>query len=72
MTRHVAPLYKGHCFPPVTISHDVWLYLQLSLSFRDVEELLAEWGVGVRYETARPWCLKFGQTYANELRPAQK
>jgi putative transposase len=33
-----------------------------------VEELLAQRGVGVTYETVRQWCLKFGQRYANELR----
>ncbi len=38
------------------------------LSYRDVEELLAERGVILTYETVRQWCLKFGQTYANELR----
>jgi putative transposase len=50
------------------ISHAVWLYFRFSLSFRDVEELLAQRGIVVSYETVRQWCLKFGQTYANELR----
>jgi putative transposase len=50
------------------ISHTVWLYFRFSLSFRDVEELLAQRGIVVTYETVRQWCLKFGQTYANELR----
>jgi putative transposase len=59
---------KGFRFPPEIISHAVWLYFRFSLSFRDVEELLAQRGVVVSYETVRQWCLKFGQTYANELR----
>ena len=46
----------------------MWLYFRFSLSFRDVEELLAQRGIVVTYETVRQWCLKFGQTYANELR----
>jgi putative transposase len=46
----------------------VWLYFRFSLSFRDVEELLAQRGIVVISETVRQWCLKFGQTYANELR----
>jgi putative transposase len=50
------------------ISHAVWLYFRFSLSFRDVEELLAQRRIVVTYETVRQWCLKFGQTYANELR----
>jgi transposase-like protein len=55
-------------FPPEMISHAVWLSFRFSLSFRDVEELLAQRGIVVTYETVRQWCLKFGQTYANELR----
>jgi putative transposase len=69
MKKHISVLpYKGFRFPPEIISHAVWLYFRFSLSFRDVEELLAQRGVVVTYETVRQWCLKFGQTYANELR----
>jgi putative transposase len=62
------PDYKGYRFPPAIISHAVWLYFRFSLIFRDVEELLAQRGIVVTYETVRQWCLTFGQTYANELR----
>ena len=62
------PTYTGHRFPPEIISHAVWLYFRFALSYRDVEELLAERGVTVTYESIRRWCLKFGQAYANELR----
>src|SRR5512142_1989345 len=62
------PNYKGYRFPPEIISHAVWLYFRFSLSYRDVEELLAQRGIVVTYETVRQWCLKFGQMYANELR----
>jgi putative transposase len=67
-TNITAPDYKGFRFPPEIISHAVWLYFRFSLSFRDVEELMAQRGVVVTYETVRQWCLKFGQTYAKELR----
>jgi putative transposase len=67
-TNTTAPNYKGFRFPPEIISHAVWLYFRFSLSFRDVEELLAQRGIVVTYETVRQWCLKFGQTYANALR----
>jgi putative transposase len=60
--------YKGFRFPAEIISHAVWLYFRFNLSYRDVEELLAERGVLVTYESVRQWCLKFGQTYANTLR----
>ena len=63
-----APDYRRHRFPPAIIAHAVWLYFRFALSYRDVEELLAERGVLVTYETVRHWCQKFGQTYANELR----
>src|SRR5204862_213347 len=36
--------YRRHRFPPVVIQHAVWLYLRFNLSYRDVEELLAERG----------------------------
>jgi len=62
------PRYKRHRFPPEVIVHAVWLYFRFALSYRDVEELLAERGVIVTYETIRQWCRKFGQGYANELR----
>ena len=60
--------YKRHHFPGEIISHAVWLYYRLSLSHRDVEELLLERGIIVSYEAIRKWCRKFGQDYANKLR----
>lgn len=61
-------LYRRHRFPGAIISHCIWLYYRFSLSYRDVEELMAQRGVRVTYETIRQWCLKFGQTIADELR----
>ncbi len=71
MTLTTAASYKGYRFPHEIISHAVWLYYRFSLSYRDVEELLAERGIIVTYETVRQWCLKFGQHYANQLRRRQ-
>ena len=45
--------YRRHRFPPVVIQHAVWLYLRFTLSYRDVEELLAERGLDISYETVR-------------------
>src|SRR5690242_13020688 len=56
--------YRRHRFPPVLIQHAVWLYLRFTLSCRDVEELLAERGLDVSYETVRSWVLKFGPIIA--------
>jgi putative transposase len=61
-------LYRRHRFPGEIISHCVWLYYRFSLSYRDIEEMMAQRGVRVSYETIRQWCLKFGQTIAEELR----
>ena len=57
-TNTLTPNYKGFRFPPEIISHAVWLYFRFSLSFRDVEELLAQRGIAVTYETVRQWCLR--------------
>ncbi len=66
---HTAPaLYRRHRFPAEIISHTVWLYFRFALSFRDVEEVMAVRGITLTYETIREWSLKFGQTYADELR----
>ena len=60
--------YRRHRFPPVIIQHAVWLYFRFPLSFRDVEDLLAERGIDVSYETVRRRVLKFGLDYARKLR----
>ena len=64
-------LYRGHRFPPEIISHAVWLYHRFTLSFRDVEDLLAERGILVSYEAIRYWCQKFGPAYSRTLRRKQ-
>jgi putative transposase len=63
--------YRGYRFPREIISHSVWLYHRFSLSFRDVEELLAKRGIIVSYETIRQWCRKFGPEYARKLKRRQ-
>lgn len=60
--------YRRHRFPPMIIQHAIWLYLRFTLSYRDVEELLAERGIDVSNETIRRWVLKFGRLYAQRLR----
>ncbi|HAK57197.1 MAG: IS6 family transposase [SAR202 cluster bacterium] len=67
MTSHV-PCYHGYRFPPEIISYAVWLYHRFGLSFRDVEDLLAQRGITVSYETVRQWCQRFGPVYARRLR----
>jgi len=61
-------LYHGYRFPSEIISHAVWLYHRFCLSYRDAEDLLAERGIVVSYETIRSWCNKFGPAYARIIK----
>ena len=60
--------FKRHRFPPEIIRRAVWLYARFTLSYRDVEDLLAERGVDISYESVRRWFLKFGAAIAQNLR----
>jgi putative transposase len=60
--------YPGYRFPADVIRHAVWLYHLFSLSFRDVELILAERGISVSHESIRQWCLTFGCEFACKLR----
>ena len=60
--------FKRHRFPGEVIRHAVWLYFRFSLSFRDVEELMAQRGIDVSYETIRCWTIKFGPLIARRLK----
>ena len=60
--------YKRHRFPPDTIRLAVWLYFRFTTSLRDVEEMLAERGIDVTYETVHCWANKFGPAIAANIR----
>jgi putative transposase len=68
MTTPAPPSYVGYRFPAEIISHAVWLYFRFPLSLRHVDEILAARGIVVSHETIRQWGLKFGQTFANQIR----
>lgn len=61
-------IYKRHRFPSEVISYAVWLYYRFNLSHRDIEDLLAQRGITVSYESIRLWCNKFGPRYARRLK----
>src|SRR5215471_9605442 len=63
--------YSGYRFPSEIISDAIWAYHRFCISFRDVEDLLAERGILVSYETIRLWCQKFGADYVRKLRRLQ-
>ena len=60
--------YARHRFPPDVIRYTVWLYLRFTLSYRDVEDILAERGLMISNESIRRWVLKFGPIFARHLR----
>jgi putative transposase len=60
--------YSGYRFQPEMIRQAIWLYLRFTLSLRDVEDLLAERGIAVSYETVRRWVSHFGPIIAADLR----
>src|SRR5580692_3104902 len=60
--------YRGYRFPPEIIHQAIWLYLRFTLNLRDVEDLLAERGIMVSYETVRRWVNHFGPMIAADLR----
>ena len=66
-TQTEASPYPGHRFLTEIIAHAVWPYFRFNLSFRDVQDLLAERGVVVSHESVRQWCTKFGATFAAGL-----
>jgi transposase-like protein len=66
--NHRGSILQRFRFPQEIIAHAVWISFRFSLSYRDVEELLAERRIIVSSETIRQWTRKFGQTYANQLR----
>jgi len=61
-------IYKRHRFPSEIISYAVWLYYRFNLSHRDIEDLLAQRGITVSYESIRLWCNKFGPKYVRRLK----
>ena len=60
--------FKRHRFPADVLRHAVWPYFRFSLSLRDCEELLAQRGIDVSYETIRCWTIKFGPLIARRLK----
>jgi putative transposase len=63
-----ASIYSGYRFPRDVIQRAVWMYLRFTLSYRDVEDLLADRGIEVSYETVRRWVFAFGPVIARQLR----
>ena len=61
-------MYKQYRYPVEIIEYAVWLYYRFNLSQRDIEDLLAERGIIVSYESIRLWCNKFGPKYATRLK----
>jgi len=65
---HASESPKGYSFPKLVISHAVYLYYRLPISYGDVQELLYKRGIGVSHEKVRAWCVRFGPDLAEALR----
>ena len=59
--------YAGYRYPQQVISYAVWLYFPFPLNLRMVEEILAQRGINVTYETVRCWALALGQRAAKNI-----
>ena len=68
MTEAPQAHFKRHRFPVEIITHAVWLYYRFPLSLRDVEDLLAERGIDVSFQTVSDWAAKFGLKFAHQIR----
>lgn len=68
MTEAPQAHFKRHRFPFEIIAHAVWLSYRFPLSFRDIEDLLAERGINVSFQTVSEWAAKFGLKIAHQLR----
>lgn len=66
-TDSMVQRYKRHRFPAEIIAHAVWLYHRFPLSLRHVEDLLAERGIDVSFQTVSEWASKFGRKFAHHL-----
>ena len=63
--------FARYRFPADIIRQAGWLYFRFTLSFRDVEDLMAQRGIEVSYETIRMWTQKFGRLFAHNLRKSR-
>src|SRR4051794_23199844 len=61
--------FAGFRFPPEVITVAVRWYLRYGLSYRDVEDLLAERGVEVDHVTVYRWVQRFTPLFADAARP---
>ena len=68
MTEAQHAHFRRHRFLAEIIGHAVWLYYRFPLGFRDVEDLLAEPGIDVSFQTISEWAAKFGRKFAHQLR----
>jgi IS6 family transposase len=61
--------FAGYRFPPEVITLAVRWYLRFGLSYRDVEELLAERGIEVDHVTVYRWVQRIVPEFAEAAAP---
>lgn len=67
-----SPSFAGYRFPRDVILLAVRRYLRYGLSYRDVEELLAERGVEVDHVTVYRWVQRFTPLVIEAARPCRQ
>ena len=65
-------IYHRRRFHSDVIKRAIWLYFRFNLSLREIEELMAERGVDVSYETIRRWIDRFGSVFAKRIKSRSK
>jgi IS6 family transposase len=69
--RPAFPSFVGFRFPPDVVLLAVRWYLRYGLSYRDVEELLAERGIDVDHVTIYRWVQRFTPLVIDAARPCR-
>lgn len=63
--------FKGAQFPKHVILHAVFFYVRYGVSYRDLEEILAERCVQVDHATLNRWVVKYATSIASAAQKRQ-
>ena len=64
--------FKGHQYPKSVILYAVFFYVRYGVSYRDLEEIMAERGVEVDHATLNRWVVKFSLAIAASAQVRKK
>lgn len=64
--------FKGVHYPKSVILHAVFFYVRYAVSYRDLEEILAERGVQVNHATLNRWVVKYAPQIAAQAQARKR